>query len=65
MLQAILQVMLYGVGPVGYYFIMLKGVLFAGWYASRRFIPGSLFLDVVLAGRFVPGALVSGALVPG
>jgi hypothetical protein len=42
-LQAILQVMLQGAGPVSYCPKVLKGVLL-----TERFVPGSSFLDIVL-----------------
>jgi hypothetical protein len=59
MLQAILQVMLQGAGPVGYYLRVVKGVVSAGCCACGAFccwilVPGSSFLNAVLARRFAP-----------
>jgi hypothetical protein len=60
MLQAILQAMLQGAGPVGYCPKVLKGVLLTGSFGTR-----SLFLGVLLTGRSAYGALCSWFLVPG
>ena len=61
MLQAILQVMLQGAGPVGYCLKVLKGVDIC-WVLclllDGRFVPGSSFLGIMLAawlGVLVPG----------
>jgi energy-converting hydrogenase Eha subunit G len=73
-LQAILQAMLQGAGPVGYCLKVLKGVISAGCCA--RCLVGVLFLDprswvlyLLLAGRFgrfIPlGGRFSWFLVPG
>ena len=58
-LQAILQAMLQGAGPVGYCLKLLKGIISAGCCA--RYLVGVLFLDprslvlyLLLHGRFVP-----------
>jgi hypothetical protein len=60
-LQAILQAMLQGAGPVVYYLKVLKGIISAGCCA--RCLVGVLFLDprswilwLLLRGRFVPGS---------
>jgi hypothetical protein len=55
MLQAVLQVMLQGAGPVGYYLKVLKGVVSAGYYTYRAFwswvlVLESSFLDVLFLG---------------
>jgi hypothetical protein len=65
MLQAILQVILQGAGPVGYCPKVLKGVLLIGRFVPRYCaycLGGVLFLDprswvlcLRLAGRFLPG----------
>jgi hypothetical protein len=60
-LQAILQVILQGAGPIGYRPKVLKGVLLIG-----HFIPGSSFLSVILATycAFCSWAFCSWILVP-
>jgi hypothetical protein len=56
-LQAILQAMLQGAGPVGYCLKVLKGIISAGCCA--RYLVGVLFLDP----RSVPGITGSWALM--
>jgi hypothetical protein len=65
-LQAILQAMLQGAGPVGYCLKVLKGIISAGCCA--RYLVGVLFLDprswilwLLLCGRFVPGRFIPGS----
>ena len=65
MLQAILQVMLQGAGPVGYYLKVLKGAVSAGYYTYRAFfywvlVLGSSFLDVLFLGVLFLGVLFLG-----
>ena len=72
-LQAILQAMLWGAGPVGYCLKVLKGVISAGCYA--RCLLGVLFLAprswilylllarLFILGRFVPGSSFLGVML--
>jgi hypothetical protein len=65
MLQAVLQVMLQGAGPVGYYLKVLKGVVSAGYYTCRAFCYRVLVPGRFIPGRFVSGSFVSESFVPG
>jgi hypothetical protein len=69
-LQAILQAMLRGAGPVGYCLKVLEGIISAGYCA--RYLVGVLFLDprslilyLLLVGRFVPRSLILYLLLVG
>jgi hypothetical protein len=60
MVQAMLQIMLQGAGPVGCCPKVLKGVVSAGCYAYRAFCLQGVLLLGVLKGHC--GCLLSGSL---
>jgi hypothetical protein len=60
-----LQVMLQGAGPMGYYFKVLKGAESVGRFAYKPFcywvlVPGSSFLSVLFLGVLFSGILFLG-----